>query len=646
MTKEQIDSILSDVGITLSPKKKAVVAGEPVSDAVANSLLKTKQTTIEAIRTAMDQLNKKVNTTAMDGLRFGDRISDMKVRTSAFSENVGWNKVDEALFGFFYIARSSDNGGMMLMISNHDTQYKCIQLSGNTTINLSEIAEACSKMTINGDDGETQTLYQLINERYKKLMVRAVDIYAKKNAEEFGAWAVKNGLPSLMINNFSLIVTQEEKDVSTSGDAKATMYKPLAMYFGSDKGGKEFPLDCIAKHYEALAAVPSRLAKMPKLYSNDFNEPALYHISLDELAKPGPHPTWDKYLLRFRADERSVIRAFVWSIYKDDNTGRQMLYIYDPDGFSGKSVFEKAIASGLGDSLVAALQKDSLNNQFSMAKIWNKRLVVIDDNKNPNLIRSEKVHIVLGSGLADVESKGKNSFMYKMQCKLIASGNTKLTIDPNANHERTRVIIVEPHVTDDMLKEFAVCDKDGNVKRNRYGRVQLLGDASFEKNLISEFGAFLESCKADYERLCPNDSSIIISEQMEESLDCLSDDIYDILDEILEDRFDFSDKEAKMSVRDFNEVLEEDVMYEIGKWIKRNGGNAMDIDDVRQHITKRYGASKKPCWVDGMTKKCYVGVRLKARRSESNVVSVERAKQKTEADEYGLFGHEAMQDAV
>ena len=233
-----------------------------------------------------------------------------------------------------------------------------------------------------------------------------------------------------------------------------------------------------------------------------------------------------------------------------------------------------------------------------------------------------------------------------MQCKLIASGNTKLTIDPNANHERTRVIIVEPHVTDDMLKEFAVCDKDGKVKRNKYGRVQLLGDASFEKNLIDEFGAFLESCKADYERLCPNDSSIIVSEQMEESLDCLSDDMYDILDEILEDRFDFSDKEAKMSVRDFNEVLEADVMYDIGKWIKRTGGSDMNIEDVRQHITKRYGASKKPCWVDGMTKKCYVGVRLKERRSTNNVVSVERAKQKTEADEYGLFGHEAMQDAV
>ena len=119
MNKEQIDSILAEVGITLNTKKKAVVAGETVSDAVANSLLKGKNTTIEAIRDALERLNKKVDASSTEGLRFGDKIIDTKIRTSAFSEYVQWNKVDEALFGYFYIAKSSDNGGMMLLISNH-----------------------------------------------------------------------------------------------------------------------------------------------------------------------------------------------------------------------------------------------------------------------------------------------------------------------------------------------------------------------------------------------------------------------------------------------------------------------------------------------------------------------------------------------
>jgi hypothetical protein len=336
------------------------------------------------------------------------------------------------------------------------------------------------------------------------------------------------------------------------------------------------------------------------------------------------------------------MRAFTWSIFKADNTGRQMLYIYDPDGFSGKSVFEKAITSGLGENLVAALQKDSLNNQFSMSKIWNKRLVVIDDNKNPNLVRSEKMHMVLGSGLADVEAKGKNSFMYKMQCKVIASGNCKLTIDPSANHERTRVIIVEPHVTDDMLKEFAVCDKNGNVKRNKFGRVQLIGDSKFEENLIKEFKALLADCKADYEELCPNNSSIIISETMEDSIEALSDDTYDILDDAIDNKFAFDDPEAKITVSEFN-VLIDELLWDVRDILPKKVVENIDRNDITQHMMKRCKIEKKPMRVDGYVKKYYVGIRTKVAQSgNNNVVSVEQAKQNLDREHQALFGEQAL----
>ena len=647
LTKERIDKILAAVGITLNSKNNAVSDGERISDTIANKLLKTQGITIEEIRTALQNLaNKPVP--IPDDLRFGDTFAESRICPPALAKHVRWNKADDRIFKYFSIARASDSGSFILLISNLETQYKCVQMSGSSTANLAEITEACSKITIKDDDGKVKTLYEHINDQYDEIMKTAAEKYKKLDLRKFGEWAAREGLPSMMVNNFNLIVNRESKEIELASGQKQTMYRVNAMLFGTDKGAKEFPLDGIAKHFESLAEVPSRIAKIPKIYSNDFSEPALYHIDLDKIAKPGPHPTWDKYLSRFREDEGGVIRAFIWSIFKADNTGRQMLYFYDPDGYSGKSVLTNAITQCLSENLVAALQKDSLNNQFSMAKIWNKRLVIIDDNKNPNLIRSEKIHIVLGNGLADVEAKGKNSFLYRMQTKIIASGNTKLIIDPSANHERTRVIVVEPHVTDEMLKEFAVCDKDGNVKRNQYGRVQLIGDTEFEKNLIKEFPAFLADCKKDYERLCPKNSSIIISEEMEDTLECLSDDIYDILDEILEDRFDFSDKDAKMTVRDFNDVLEDDVMYDISETFKKKG-KGITTEDVVQHMAKRYGVSKKPCRVDGTPKKCYVGVKLKARQGtarpkDDKVVSLEKAKKATEAEIYGLFGKEAMAD--
>lgn len=609
MNKEQIDTILAESGISFNSKRKAVVDGDSVSDTVANKILSQYNVTVDELRKASIEASKQIMQNLPDDLRYGDRFSDVRVRAPAFAKNIPWNKIDEKLFEYFSIARSSEGGGFLLLISNGDTQFRCVPMSNNVMSNLAEITEACSKMTIQGDNGDIVTLYDHIMYRYEVIMDRALSVYSKRDLREFGEWAVKNGLPSMMLNNFSVMVNQEEKNVETSAGQKQTMFKANAMYFGTEKGGKEFPLDCIAKHYDTLAGVPSRLAKIPKLYSNNFSEPALYHIDLDEIVKPGPHPTWDKYFKRFRPDEAKVIRAFTWSIFKADNTGRQMLYFYDPDGFSGKSVFEKAISSGLGEHLVAALQKDSLNNQFSMAKIWNKRLVVIDDNKNPNLIRSEKMHMILGSGLADVEAKGKNSFMFKMQAKVIASGNCRLQIDPSANHERTRVIIVEPHVDDEMLKEFAVCDKDGNLKRNKYGRVQLIGDATFERNLIEEFCALLADCKKDYEELCPKDSSIIISEEMEDSIESLSDDTYDILDEVIEERFDFSDPSATTPVKDFCTMIDE-LMYELHDYLPRKVVDNLERTDIVQHMMKRYKISKKSVrFANNVVKKCYVGVR-------------------------------------
>lgn len=608
MTKEQIDSILAETGISFNTKRKAVVAGESIADAVANAMLKKHGITVDDLRKAINELNKKIAAENIpNDLRYGDRISDVKVRSPAFAKYVNWNAIDEKLFGYFQVARSSEGGGLLLLISNHDTQFRCIALSNNSVQNLNDITEACSKITIKGDDGDIISLHDHIIRRYEIIMDRALEVYKKRNALEFGEWAVKNGLPSMMLNNFSLLANQEEKDVENATGQRVTMYKAYALYFGTDKGGKEFPLDCIAKHFDTLAGIPSRHAKIPRLYSNDFTEPALYHIDLDSIAQKGPHPTWDKYLARFRPDEGKVIKAFTWSIFKADNTGRQLLYFYDPDGFSGKSVFEKAITSGLGESLVAALQKDSLNNQFSMSKVWDKRLVVIDDNKNPNLIRSEKMHMILGSGLADVEGKGKNSFMYKMQCKVIASGNVRLQIDPSANHERTRVIVVEPRVTDDMLKEFAVCDKDGNVKRNKYGRVQLIGDATFETNLIKEFSAFLYDCKKEYEELCPKDSSIIISEEMEDALESLSDDTFDILDDIIEDNFAFDDPKAVISVKDFSSHIE-DVKDELRESLSKEVDD-LASEEIIQHMMKRYKIKKQPVRINNRVKKCYVGIR-------------------------------------
>lgn len=624
MNKEQIDAIMKELGLSFN-KKKVILDGETVTENAANKLLKSKGTSLEEVKKVLAEASKKIIDIPND-LRFKDQLSNIEIISPAFTTDVKWNKKDEELFKFFSLARSSEGGGMLLLIHNLDTEYRTVMISNSSLQNLAEITSACSKMTYTNPVTHTKiTLHDHIMKVYKEIMNEALVNYKKMDVLDFGNWAVKFGLPSMMINNYKLMSIQEERTIENDEGHKQTMYRAFSLYFN------ESPFQCIANHYDTLAGVPSRLAKIPKLYSNDYDEPALYHIDLEKiLDTENPHPTWDKYLRRFTEDEVKVIEAFVWSIFKADNTGRQMLYFYDPDGFSGKSVFEKAIASGLGEGLVAALQKDSLNNQFSMSKIWNKRLVVIDDNKNPNLVRSEKMHMVLGSGLADVEGKGKNSFMYKLQCKVIASGNCRLNIDPSANHERTRVIVVEPKLTDDMLKEFAVCDEYGNVIRNRFGRVQLIGDATFEQNLIKEFGSFLVECKSAYEKLCPKNSSIILAPSMEEAIESLSDDVFDIIDDIIEDKFEFY-HEAHMSVLDFNSVVEKEILFELSDNFNKKTLESITRDNVIQHIVKKYKVTKKPIRTeDGTVRKCYVGLNYKnasSKKDNAKIVSVNVAKQ-------------------
>lgn len=600
MTKEQIDSILAEVGITFNAKNNAVFNGVKIDDAIANGLLKAHNVTIEQIRTELRNLaNQPVE--IPDGLRYKDMLSEMEVVSPAFTNDIKWNKMDEELFSFFSFAKASAGSAPVLLISNLDTEYRSVPLSNNSLSNLADITEACASISYTDENGVKRTLYDYINYKMEQILKEALAVYQKATAVEFGAWASRKGLPSMMLNNYKLYTVHEAVEIEQQGGSKTTMYRPLSLGF------KESPLQCLASHYDTIMGVPSRKAKMPKLYSNDINEPAMYHIDLDSIVDDSaPHPTWDHYMKRFSEYEAKAFRAFIWSIFDASNTGRQMLYIYDPDGFSGKSVVANAIAQCLGEHLVAAIQKDSLINQFGLEKVYNKRLVIIDDNKNPNLIRSEKMHQITGGGLGDIEPKGKKSFTYRFQCKVMASGNTRLNIDPYAQHERTRVIVIQPKLTDEMLKEFAVCDENGNIVRNRLGMPKLIGDPGFERRLIEEFNSFLGDCRRDYEEVCPSHSSIRLNADMEETLDNMSDDDYDIFDEIV-DRHFVVGPECKTTLSDFNAAFRR-VMFELQMSIGKKKIERLTEENLTQHMVKRFHLVKKSIWVDKRTAKGYVGI--------------------------------------
>lgn len=104
---------------------------------------------------------------------------------------------------------------------------------------------------------------------------------------------------------------------------------------------------------------------IPVPYS-DGSFPAV-HVLCPTVEK-GSCPTWDEALTnRFNAAESKVFMAAVGQVYDPLNRSRQLIYIYDPKGRSGKSRILETVFAPL-KTCTCGLSKSSLNNQFRLCE--------------------------------------------------------------------------------------------------------------------------------------------------------------------------------------------------------------------------------------------------------------------------------------
>ena len=410
----------------------------------------------------------------------------------------------------------SDGDGSLLITDSITNTVQVVSLSGRCA--LQNLTTACKR----AHRGNT-TLADFFQKDVPKIFAEVLEETCKgkrTNEDMIGESLLSKGLPRVYLREAGLRIRLKK---ITDETGKVLMRAPSCLWV------VETPIAFLLSHSDLLMHF-SELVQMtpPRILSNRTDEACLHRILLDEnqpgsIVKRGPCPTWDKYLKRYTSDEQDVLMAFIWSIFDVSNNGRQMLYICD-NGYTGKSAMLNAIAEYLGHELVMTLQKDSLNNQFSLAKIWDKRLVMTPDNKNPMLVRSEKVHMILGGDVADIERKGKESFSAKLQCKYIASGNVPLKIDTGALHEASRVIMITPRVDKDTQKEFCLVDERGELVLDPEGHPKPKGDPQFKQRLVDEFPYFLLKCRNVYHRVCPGGSDIPLPNSLIMKMQALDDD--------------------------------------------------------------------------------------------------------------------------
>lgn len=520
-----------------------------------------------------------------------------------FSES-NWSSVDDDFFDRIRYTSASTDNGVLWVIKSDDNVFKPIILGSNREDNFLSLSNACRQITVGKG-----TFIEWIENKWNELVVLTnktlMDIYSDKKLNQDEKliasvdWICANIPNSILFRGNKLVASCKTITTETG-----SYFCPESFHFQTKSGEVFSILEHILDIFRYIVTKNNKKVDMPIAYSSVRGVNCFNYMDLDAYKKVGETPNWDFYLKRYTTDEAQVLMAYIWSIFDSRNKGRQALYIYD-NGFTGKSVLVNTIASVLGVDLHFSLQHKSMSNNFGVAKIWDKRFVSIDDNKNKNILRTEFFHTSTGGGIADVEMKGKNSFSAKFDVKYIICGNILPEIDTTATHETSRVILLKPKMTDEILKEISVVDSNGNIEYNNNGKPKLKGDTQFPVNLFNEFPAFLSKCEDCYKTLCPTHMQIIVPETVEDEILTLDSENVIMYEELFTNHLVF-DKNSYVS------RVELQSMYKVHAPTYNLGVSNNEYGDFLSHLLKSQKAFYSRVIVNSQRVYVVKGIKLKS----------------------------------
>lgn len=429
-----------------------------------------------------------------------------------------YNESDLAILQFLRIAQPSPNDTRIYLCS--DNQYRLISGHNYGTGSSSKVIRTILHSAADTLTYKGKPLSQHLEQTWARLMSecrrRLVYIYSTPMDEEDLEEAEKE----FREREFPILLAQSIVNVGLYGvknpDTGHHIVRDCRIKHSSSRRNELTVYDYLEEAMTRLPAFREAfLVEDPVTYSSYKEVPAINYLPIHEkLDRGGKCPAWKEYLSRYTRDERLVFMAYIWGVLDSKNSGRQALYIYD-QGYSGKTAMLNALIKAIGRHVCQSLQKDSMEGRFAMSKIWDKRLITLDDNKNTQILRSEKMHLILGGGSADVEEKGRGSFSYRINSKVIICGNVLPQVEMGFLHERSRVILIRPRLTDKIKKKIF------SEKVDALGNQLTIGDNSFEKRLSEEFWAFAPYCEKAYREICPNDADFVLPASVVESMNNL-----------------------------------------------------------------------------------------------------------------------------
>ena len=321
-----------------------------------------------------------------------------------------------------------------------------------------------------------------------------------------------------------------------------------------------------------------------KPYSNDMNVAAMHHLDLNSVIDNSRASTvCNEYLAnRLPASQIECFKAFIWSAYNANNVSRQVVYVYDPNGNSGKSVFFKAIFKPLRDIDAVDSAGKTFTGDFGMESCYNARVLIIPDNKNKQILRSQLIHQLTGGDEILVNSKNVRQFTFTPHLSIWTHSNILPTIDVAATHERTRIALFHFILNDKAKKEIYLTDENGKLIIDSNGYYVQKGDSTFYDKLVADVPFFLAECKKAYEKLCVSNGDI--------NTLSIADNVTQLMDadaRIIEIN-EFCEKYITVQANaKYADCLTSTEIKQLVDTAKANKELTLaDFDDIKEHITK------------------------------------------------------------
>lgn len=353
---------------------------------------------------------------------------------------------------------------------------------------------------------------------------------------------------------------------------------------------------------------------MVKPYTNDSSSLSM-HKFLEADFKSDEKDTFvtDWLKQRLNEDEIRVFKAWIWGVYVAKNRGRQVMWVYDPDGQSGKSVFFKACFAALRKQglVFNCNETDNLAGKFDTSAYYDKRLIVMPDVKNSKIIRYGIAHTISGNDELRVEPKNKQAFSFESNLKILIGSNVRPEIDIHARHERSRLLIIKWSLSKALKEEMAIKDDNGNpVIDEVTGDYILAGDATMGERLEAHMKPFLAECEEEYNLLCINDDTIKPLSTLDTIYD-ISKDCEHVYDDFFDKSYEICDLESFITQKELTDAWITWAIAPGNDLICKDAGISTKSEDLIEHLTKR-GVRKCRRRVNGRRVNCLCGICLRA----------------------------------